>query len=340
MNTSRQGSGNNNLGKAKTEQCKECKGKGYVRVNRDGYPFIQKCSCQKQSAFHQVLVDSGIPPKYWNSTLNEKIVGGRTPYDLHGGVKDSSKNLKMIASKSQTKALNICKLLKESYIDFFKHNKTDKEVFGLLLWGKPGRGKTRLVCSLLRDLIAEGIHSVKFVEYNQLFKMIRHSFTPDGPNYQQVLKPILNAKVVVIDDLGTHVTGSTVFLLDQMGYLINERYNRNLPTIFTCNDWISASDMEQGDYQKNDTPDLAYNNAPSWKQKKVFEDADKKAKMKKEIEEVETILKQRVSERLRSRIREMCIEHELEGFDYRRKIGNKHMMQLKMTSRQRNLEIE
>lgn len=318
-------------GKMSGPTCPECQGKGYVRIERDGYPFIQRCSCKKEFQELALLKRSGIPPKFWNTTLAVKPIDGRevfTPY--RGSGKHGSPIDRDIAQESQKRALQICRKLKASYVDYFLKGNHDQEPVGLLLYGKPGRGKTRLVCSLLRDLIDSGLSNVKFVEYNQLFKQIRQSFNNNGPSYQEVFSPLLNASILAIDDLGTEVTGSTVFLLDQMGYIINERYNKNLPTIFTCNDWVSIreGDSEKGAPESNDSSRKSFEHLKSYEIESYSKEREKQDRVQVDLDRKMMLLEQRVSARLRSRICEMCLEFHIEGFDYRGRIGRNRLLRM------------
>lgn len=327
----------NALGQQTT--CKICMGKGFVRTQVDGYPFIKRCSCQKSRLRHQVLQTSGLPPKFWNTTLAPSAKDGREPFVPYGGPnkRGITQADKTIAQNAHKEALSVCRKLKTLYVNHFINGDHTEDLYGLLLYGKPGRGKTRLICSLLRDLIDEGLHDVKFVEYNQLFKQIRASFGTNGPNYSDIFGPLLNASVLAIDDLGTEVTGSTVFLLDQMGYIINERYNKNLPTLFTCNDWVSIKDSAAvGTANDMAGNDQNFEDIKSFEYKKFFQQKKMEEKARAELERQVDALQQRVSTRLRSRICEMCLELKIEGFDYRGRIGRNR--ELRMVKEVRDME--
>lgn len=320
-----------NLQSKPKASCPLCHGKGFLRIEKDGYPFVKRCNCQREQVFHHILLKSGLPEKFWNTTLASKSVDGREPFIPFGGSGKIAAANKQIAKKSQSEALKVCRNLKTLYINYFLEGKRDEDVYGLLLHGKPGRGKTRLICSLLRDLIESGLHDVRFVEYNHLFKQIRQSFSGNGPSYQEIFKPLLNASVLAIDDLGTEITGSTVFLLDQMGYIINERYNKNLPTLFTCNNWLSIKEHDLPLEKQDDLqPDQDFGNVASHQFGKFFAESDRLRKARDERDQQMLALQQKVSSRLRSRICEMCLEMSVEGFDYRAKIGRNRALKMKM----------
>jgi len=321
-------------------ECKVCQGKGFVRTEVEGYPFIKRCVCQKEQLQKSVLRSSGLPPKFWQTTLASKTKDGREPFvPYRGPGQHGSKADREMAQASQKQALKVCRKLKTLYINHFLKGDRSEDLYGLLLYGKPGRGKTRLICSLLRDLIDEGLHDVRFVEYNQLFKQIRASFGKEGPSYQNIFGPLLNASVLAIDDLGTEVTGSTVFLLDQMGYLINERYNKNLPTLFTCNDWISIKDSATTNAAREmPTNDKSFDSVKSFEYKEYFDQRKREEKARAETERQMDELRQRVGLRLRSRICEMCLEMNVSGFDFRGRIGRNRHLRMEKEVREQSFE--
>lgn len=111
---------------------------------------------------------------------------------------------------------------------------------GLLLVGPPGVGKTHLAVAALRTLIGRG-HAGYFCEYGKLLREIQHSYGSDTDTSEmKILEPLLRAEVLVIDDLGCIKPSDWV--RDIMGYILNERYvqgSRDLThprcTIFTTN---------------------------------------------------------------------------------------------------------
>lgn len=301
--------------------CPFCTGRGYTWKEIEGYRHVVRCVCQKERLAREALREAGVPEKFWNATLEEANVNGREPFRPWGGNQRDA-----VALKSQTTALTTCRELRDQYLAAFLNGKPMKEIYGLMLFGDSGRGKTRLISSLLADLVYAGLHSVRFIEYNELFKMIRFSFNSKEISYQSIFHPLLNAKVLAIDDLGTELGGDLTWALDNIGYIINERYTRNLPTLFTSNHWNSINDGPRGGRHSRSKADEKLFHGNSWEMGKKIERNDansESARSKKNLDE-------RVNYRLRSRIREMCIEIKVEGFDYRNRLAkNREMLRQK-----------
>ena len=289
--------------------CPRCGGRGFLRMERDGYPFVKKCECRKSRDTLDALDRAGIPPKFRNTTLHPRPSDGRAPFKPYGGGRNDK-----LALRSGNEALQICRKLRDLYLNVFLNGKKSEDLYGLLLHGSCGLGKTRLACSLLCDLVYAGLYDVRFIEYNELFKLIRFSFNSSEITYEGIFGSLTGAKVLVIDDFGMDVSSNLIWVLDNIGYVLNERYARNLPTVLTCNYWQSIRDEAEGSETEASPNPFE---SPSWELGSRLKEAEQDEALRKEVEEV----KNRVSYRLRSRIREMCYEFKLDGYDYRKRIG-------------------
>jgi DNA replication protein DnaC len=104
---------------------------------------------------------------------------------------------------------------------------------GLLLMGTVGLGKTHLAVSILKALSEKGFYSY-FCEFGSLLKEIQDSYNPISQNSElQVLAPLFDADVLVLDELGA--SKPTEWVRDTLSYIINTRYNDKKMTIFTTN---------------------------------------------------------------------------------------------------------
>ena len=105
---------------------------------------------------------------------------------------------------------------------------------GLLLTGPVGVGKTHLAVSILKGLTERGGFSCLFYEFGSLLKEIQDSYNANTQSSElSVLSPVLNADVLVLDELGA--SKPTDWVRDTMAHIINTRYNDKKHTIFTTN---------------------------------------------------------------------------------------------------------
>lgn len=104
---------------------------------------------------------------------------------------------------------------------------------GLLLMGTVGVGKTHLAVSVLKGLTERGFNCL-FYEFGTLLKEIQDSYNSNTKTSELgVLAPVLNAEILVLDELGA--SKPTDWVRDTMAHIINSRYNDRKLTIFTTN---------------------------------------------------------------------------------------------------------
>ena len=165
------------------------------------------------------------------------------------------------------------------------------EKTGLLFVGSVGVGKTHLAVGILKDLIREkGIHCL-FCDYRELLKSIQNSYNPSvQATEMEILRPVFDAEVLVLDELGA--VRSTEWVFDTVNYILNSRYNENKTTIITTN----FPDRPEQDKSEDGNP-------------RSYSAADRAARSE--------TLGDRIGERMRSRLHEMCKKVEIEGSDYR-----------------------
>lgn len=154
----------------------------------------------------------------------------------------------------------------------------DKEGLGLLFMGPVGVGKTHLAVATLRVLLDRGFDGV-FCDFRDLLKQIQDSYNPVSQTTEMgVLAPVLKAEILMLDDLGAGKLSTWV--LDTVGHILNTRYNERRTTIITTN-----------------YPDQPASPAGRLRQ--------------------EDSLSDRVGERIRSRLHEMCRQVRIESVDFR-----------------------
>ncbi len=155
---------------------------------------------------------------------------------------------------------------------------------GLLLIGPSGAGKTHLSVAILRELIAQKGIACLFCDYRDLLKQIQNSYNPSVQVTElDLLRPVFQAEVLVLDDLGA--VKPTEWVWDMVSVILNTRYNENRTTIITSN----------------------------------FMDGPAAAVSGPRAVAREETLGDRIGERMRSRLFEMCRMVNVNAPDYRQK---------------------
>ncbi len=156
---------------------------------------------------------------------------------------------------------------------------------GLLLTGSIGVGKTHLAVGILQALIVEkSVHGL-FCDYRELLKEIQNSYNPQvAVTEMEILQPVFDAEVLVLDELGA--AKPTDWVWDTVALVLNTRYNDKRTTLITTN----YADLPPGGV-------TASNGAGRGPREETLGD--------------------RIGERMRSRLAEMCVLVEMRGKDFR-----------------------
>jgi DNA replication protein DnaC len=155
---------------------------------------------------------------------------------------------------------------------------------GLLILGTCGVGKTHLAVSIIRALMLRYGTWCIFYDFRELLKQIQSSFNPVvGATEWQIIEPVLQCEVLLLDDLGAE--RPTDWVRDTFAYIINHRYNQKRTTLITSN----------------------------------FKDGESKLRKLSDGSTVagEETLAERIGERMRSRLHEMCKVIRISAIDYR-----------------------
>jgi DNA replication protein DnaC len=157
---------------------------------------------------------------------------------------------------------------------------------GLLLTGSIGVGKTHLAVGILQALVAERGAVGLFYDYRDLLKQVQNSYNQKvAATELEILRPVFEAEVLVLDELGAAKPSDWVW--DTVAHILNTRYNDRRTTIITTN----------------------YANAGP-----LGTESGPRASMREET------LGDRIGERMRSRLQEMCVVVEMHGEDFRQKV--------------------
>ena len=125
----------------------------------------------------------------------------------------------------ENQSLMIAKNFVEDY------EKMKKENIGLLFYGSVRSGKTYLACSIANSLIEQYQISVKIRNFAQIINELqKSSFDFDKNAY---IESLVNTSVLILDDLG--IERDTSYAKEQVYNIVNSRYLKQKPTIFTTN---------------------------------------------------------------------------------------------------------
>ena len=125
----------------------------------------------------------------------------------------------------ENQSLMIAKNFVEDYEEMKKEN------IGLLFYGSVGSGKTYLACSIANSLIEQYQISVKIRNFAQIINELqKSSFEFDKNAY---IESLVNTSVLILDDLG--IERDTSYAKEQVYNIVNSRYLKQKPTIFTTN---------------------------------------------------------------------------------------------------------
>ncbi|HWZ83733.1 MAG TPA: ATP-binding protein [Terriglobales bacterium] len=159
---------------------------------------------------------------------------------------------------------------------------------GLMLVGTIGTGKTHLAVGIAKALIREKGIPCLFYDYRELLKEIQNSYNPSVQTTELgLLKPLFEVEVLVLDELGAVRPSEWVW--DTVSLILNTRYNDNRTTILTTN----FADEPAAAVARTLSPARAASR--------------------------EETLGDRITERMRSRLHEMCRVVRMDGADFRQR---------------------
>jgi DNA replication protein DnaC len=158
---------------------------------------------------------------------------------------------------------------------------------GLLIIGSIGVGKTHLAAGIVKELIRSKGISCLFYDYRELLKQIQNSYNDSVKATElEVLRPVFETEVLLLDELGA--VKPTDWVWDTVSLILNTRYNDKRTTIITTN----------------------FDDKPAG-----FVAGPRGAAR-------DETLGDRIGERMRSRLHEMCRIVKMDGEDFRQTVRN------------------
>ena len=261
--------------------CPMCGGSGWRDLVRGEVREVTRCECRRKGRADRLLAGAKIPARYEHCEL------GTFRYDPEN--QDDARLVKAWLAAGR-------------FVEEYPVEKT-----GLMFVGSVGVGKTHLAVGILKALIRDKGVPCLFCDYRELLKEIQHSYNPSvQATEMDILRPVFEAEVLVIDELGA--VRSTEWVFDTVNYILNSRYNDNKTTIITTN-FPDKPEQEGLDESVS-----------------ISQSAAAKAARRETLGD-------RIGERMRSRLHEMCKKVEMEGRDYRLHSKKAHFQPIEAPAR-------
>jgi DNA replication protein DnaC len=183
--------------------CLLCDDTGWKAIDDGGVRRVTRCDCWRERSGRERLADARIPKRYQHCTLANFV--------------------------AYNESLERAVLRARRFVEAFPAAPQ-----GMLFEGLPGVGKTHLAVAVLKHILEQTAVRGLFYDTRDLLRVIRSTYDPSIKTTEiQILRPVLTADLLVLDDLGAERTSEWVD--ETMNLIVNTRYSERRLTVFTSN---------------------------------------------------------------------------------------------------------
>jgi DNA replication protein DnaC len=189
------------------ETCIACGGAGWRIETRDGREVAVQCGCRSSRQREALVRAAGIPARYTHCTIDDFEIW--EPGDPT-----------LVQARRRTR----------EFVDSWAKRPPER---GLLFMGAVGCGKTHLAVAALHELVrVRGLRGV-YANFIELVQALQLSFDGGGRSRDEIITPVVEADLLVLDELGAGKM--TPWVQDLLYFVINSRYMTKRVTLCTTN---------------------------------------------------------------------------------------------------------
>ena len=183
--------------------CTICDDTGWKSSVVDGVSRVTRCDCIRESTGERLLANARIPKRYDHCSFENFTAYNQT-------LKEALQYASQLADRFPV---------------------VEK---GMFLLGQPGVGKTHLAIATLSAVIRTRGAIGLYYDTRDLLRVIRSTYDPVSRAAEMdVLRPVMTADMLVLDDLGAEKTSEWVD--ETLNLIVNARYSEKRVTVFTSN---------------------------------------------------------------------------------------------------------
>lgn len=200
-------------------ECDKCRDAEMIIILKDGEPVGVPCECKEQKQLRRLFKTSGLTDQQKKLGFSSYRPGNHTE-----------------------KAFEECR---KYVMKFNQIAETEDINKGILLSGSVGVGKTHLILSIINNLLSKKIPCIFVNTPNLMAELLVEQFSENKSKFESKIQKLGTVKVVAFDDIAKEKC--TGWVQTQYYRIINERYERRLPTLFTSNHTMDMLSENLGD---------------------------------------------------------------------------------------------